>query len=379
MNEEHPLNVLVEQTEQPISAPPGPISLPNPSIPFQEVAKGIEQEKAPVGASLGPKFVQKSIRTYESDVAELMATKRSSLVDMVIAEQSKKKEVEEKVAVVKEVKTKSFNKKILFVGLSLLIIVCGLIGFYIFYQKSALSTPKPQVKQALPQSLVAADAQAVAPINLQSGGNLSGQDLAIEINLILKSKSGIGDGKIVEVVLSKKSGENNVRVPAFEAINAMSIGAPDILVRSLENNLFMGGYMVGSDPKLFMILKNNFFQNSYAGMLSWEKSMPDDLSTLFNLKTSTEPVAPIENVASTTETSSTTSALKSRPVSSFFGIRGKFVDKQIRNRDVREFIDDRGNMLFLYAFLDKDTLMISADEGAMLEVIDRIEKEKYIR
>jgi hypothetical protein len=51
----------------------------------------------------------------------------------------------------------------------------------------------------------------------------------------------------------------------------------------------------------------------------------------------------------------------------------------IQNKDVREFRDENGNILFLYAFIDNSTLAIAQTEEAMNEVITRFEKKAYVR
>jgi hypothetical protein len=46
---------------------------------------------------------------------------------------------------------------------------------------------------------------------------------------------------------------------------------------------------------------------------------------------------------------------------------------------VREFVDEDGKMLILYSFIDKDMMVITTDEAVLGGIVDRIEKQTYIR
>ena len=71
--------------------------------------------------------------------------------------------------------------------------------------------------------------------------------------------------------------------------------------------------------------------------------------------------------------------------SAIFGLQpaqwsgGSFKDKIIKNKDVREFSDISGNTLFLYSFINNNTIVIARDEGALGEIINRFENNAYVR
>ena len=176
----------------------------------------------------------------------------------------------------------------------------------------------------------------------------------------------IGDNKILELVLMQSvNGTTSNRVSATQLINSLGWGMDDTLKRSVTSNWMLGIY---SSPETnedfpFIVLKNDFFQNAFAGMFKWESSMPDDLVDLLGYK----------NKALGEEAMSTTS------VATYFNIRGTFEDRIIRNRDIREFISERGELLFLYTFLSKDLILITTSEAVIPALLDRIDKQTYVR
>jgi hypothetical protein len=66
-------------------------------------------------------------------------------------------------------------------------------------------------------------------------------------------------------------------------------------------------------------------------------------------------------------------------IASYFTIKGTFSDKVIKNRDVREFKNTKGELLFLYSFINKETLLLTTSESSFIALVDRIEKDAYVR
>jgi len=303
-------------------------------------------------------FSQKPLRTYEGDLAELMSKNKTSVATIAIAE-SKKNEGEEKIST--EVR-KNHTKQILLGFLSFALIAGGIVGGYYLYQKSSLAVPTP-VQKTLPIfSIVRADRQIVLTIAGEKE-----LELATKINETFSSivgANGENNQKIVEIILGEKKGEELNRISGSDFIKKASLKMPDALSRSLIDQWMIGTFIENDDNKIpFIIFKTDFFQNAFSGMLSWEASMPDDLADFLNFK---DKARASENTASTS-------------IASYFSIRGKFVDKQIKNRDVREFINNQGEILFLYSFIDKDTIVFTTSEQALINIIGRIEKQTYVR
>lgn len=72
----------------------------------------------------------------------------------------------------------------------------------------------------------------------------------------------------------------SVRVSAQEFFTALASAIPDTLLRSL-NQEFMFGIHAFNGNEPFILLKTNFFENSFAGMLKWEERMAREILPLF--------------------------------------------------------------------------------------------------
>ena len=113
---------------------------------------------------------------------------------------------------------------------------------------------------------------------------------------------------------------------------------PPSLLRSFEEKYMLGVYSFDTN-EFFIILKTSDFATSFAGMLKWEADLQKDIGVLFD----------IEQNASTTI--------------------NIFVDRSLKNKDLRILKDSVGNTLLLYSFVDKNTLIITKNEtvfGAIL-------------
>lgn len=316
-----------------------------------------------------------SIRTYEGDVAKTITARGTSAIDMAMAE--KKRETGDENVLTNSEPPTSHKKSILII-ISLVLVLAGLGGGYYLYSISPLAVVTPQVIQTKTSSLVPSDAQAIVAIDGLT---------AIEIIQAIQGKiSSIQNpGTITEIVpyTSDLNGTKS-RVTAQQMIKILKIPAPDILIRSLTPSWMLGAFTDSNNKKnIFIVIKNNFFQNAFAGMLAWESVMPDDLKQyLFSVapqgvSNSTSPSSTITSSSTLASTSPEAETLA--PVIPYFTLRGQFQDKIVKNKDVREFITADGDTLFLYSFIDNNRMVISANENTLAEIILRLEREAYVR
>ena len=296
---------------------------------------------------------QKPLRTYEGDVAEALARKKSSVMSMVVAENKRETGSES----ISNKPPSQVGKKLLLVLVSFIFIGAGITGAYYLYLKSPLVPDEP-VKQAVKiASIVTPDIQKVISVNSMK------RDQLITFLSSEFQKYEVGADKILELIPTTTSGSTTLRVTGSQFINTLELDMPDILKRSLTDRWMLGIHNSNEQDLPFMIFTTDFFQNAFAGMLKWEPSMPENLANLLGFRDRAQSNDPL----------STTS------IASFFNIRGTFEDKTVRNRDVREFISERGEMLFLYAFIDENTIIIATSESTISALLDRIEKQTYVR
>ena len=382
MNEENqPQNFSIPQSQPSPQNPPQPQSLEKE--PDQSTEKITHVTETP----------QKAIRTYESDVADVLAHKNISTANIAMAEQKKASGIE-RLGNVNDIESAETNtatnshpiKKTIIALLSLILIGGGAGAAYYFYSMSPLAgAPAIQQTSQKPTSLVPADSQVIIPID-----NLT------TLNIINLVKNEINKPQepntIKELIFVKNVNSQRSRVSGPEMIKIMDINVPDIITRSLGNDWMFGVYADQTGEKRFFIVSSiSYFQNTFAGMLQWESVMPDDLKLYFSNSTSIVK-APVEAelIGTSTATSTASSSLTSIASStastankyvsndSYTTLRGSFTDRIVGNRDVREFVTANGH-LFLYSFIDDSKLVFTGSESTLSALLDRLEQKAYIR
>ncbi len=398
----------------PANPPTKTISNPNRDIattrtPSTETAASLHEEIS--GIIESDKIAQdhtevndpnvKRLRTYESDIADLMSQKKLSRASIAIAEDKKKAEATKapdravetskselpiKTEIPKKIENRPVEQKkdwildkkiriedvevnnkpisnrnpshlvrnIFLTIVSLVLISGGLYAAYYLYSLSPVSpiktTPTPVSSSPnLPAAMITADIQRTLYIDGMNKvsiaeairgeiAKIQGKNTVTEIVPILSSDQLAGpDHKTI------------TKIPAKIMLNLMGIGLPDILSRSITSDWMLGVYSDTTGQKnVFVVVANDFFQNTFAGMLQWESSMP-------------ESVRPFIGNASTTINSA------------------HFVDRIVKNRDVREYVTSDKKTQFLYSFVSNDKLVIAENEEALTEAITRLERQNSIR
>ena len=320
--EEHPLNVLTEQATE-------------------------EERKKQI-------YTQKALRTFEGDIQEAIQERNASTASMVMAEQAK---TAASISQTKERRPSNFNKKLFIILASIILVILGLGGAYYFYLQSPLAPSAPTVQNPTDiPSIVSADAQKTLDLTgLGSGAARSATEKAI-------SNIATSNGSVLQIMPVEKGINGSLKIiNASDFISLLDLPAPNVLSRSLNNQWMLGTYNDNGMAAPFMILTDNFFQNAYAGMIAWENTMSDDFSNVFGY-------------SNITVGGSGTSTL-----ASYFNIQGSWKDGVIQNKDVRAFTKPDGTVLILYSFVDNNTIVITTDGKALSEIINRLEKQTFIR
>jgi hypothetical protein len=254
----------------------------------------------------------------------------------------------------------SHVKPILLMLISIALIGGGLYEGYVLYKKTVVEAPieTPDAPLVIP-SVIPHDAQVSVPL-----ANETGNALITKLYTVI-NKNSVSSGKNLELLLTKNSGAATMLMGGTEFVQKLNTQMPDVIFRSLTDRWMFGVYGEENGQKTtFMALTTDFFQNAFAGMLNWEdNAMPDDLALLLNFKDR----AKRDDLAATST------------IASYFTIKGTFSDKVIKNRDVREFRNTKGELLFLYSFINKETLLLTTTESSFIALVDRIEKDAYVR
>jgi hypothetical protein len=162
--------------------------------------------------------------------------------------------------------------------------------------------------------------------------------------------SGTGSSELKHLILRKGEGELAPLTAASDFLSILETEAPGSLVRSLEPTFMFGAL----GESRFIIFKLSSFENAFAGMLSWEKTLARDLGPLF-------ASAPL---------------LKTIPPESVF------LDVISRNKDVRvlsTFVASSTEPVLLYSFFDRKALIITDSLETLRVLVDRLTQELLSR
>lgn len=328
-----PKTKIAKEPQIPVAVP-RPAPPPAPVVPPAPIPRPVPTPPPPI---LKPEPPRERLRTYEGDVAKNFSTNKPNVIDIAIAE-SRRQNGDE---VISNRPIAQGFKKITIVLASIVLIAVSVGGLsYMYIKIKQNNTPVVVVKKG--QGLVRIDSQK--NIDIQS---LKKTDLTKVISTQLASQT-VNPDKITEFLIKINTGTTSQTVTAVEFIDTLRLSVSDAFRRAVTDKWMIGVYSDSQQNYPFIILKTDFFENAFSGMLRWESSMPEELSDVFNYRNR-------------------------------LGQRGSFVDRVIMNRDIREYIARNGDTLILYTFIDKNTVLITTSEVVVPAIIDRIEKQSYVR
>ncbi len=281
------------------------------------------------------------IRTYKSDVAKALKKEKTSMVQMVLAEHKKKEDVKKK-----KLSLSKKNTRLIVVSVILFVVtfaILSIVTIYLFDKKIT----ENHNKKTIASSLIFTEEQK--EINLT---NLSQE----KIIKLIQDEIMMTDIRLdfIKYLYFVENGtvqtEDGTEIIPRELslqkmFNILNMRMPDRLIRSLDSN-FMFGIHAFNGNQPFIILKTSYFENVFAGMLEWEPFLAQDIFPLFAYNETNAVYAE------------------------------KFEDVIIKNRDMRVLKNEKGEIILLYTFIDKNTAIITTNTDTLNEIILRLNRKK---
>ncbi|NQV88299.1 MAG: hypothetical protein HQ402_01945 [Parcubacteria group bacterium] len=302
--------------------------------------------------------VLKRLRTYEGDIAETIRKQNESVASINIAEQKRKE--------VSQVETEDsgpsyYIKNTVITIVSILLIVGGIGAIGIFYYLKSTNTPPPIINPV--KTIISAD--TIVEID---ASDLTKQKI---IDSVKNAQINGESGSITYVSFSNTSGETKTPIETEKFFTILQTKAPGALVRSF-NKEFMLGISSDENRSPFLLIKLDSFDNTFAGMLGWEKTAGEDLRSIF-LNEKLIPQITTTEFASSTGTSTATTTLIPIDLEQSWG------DLIVQNKDTRILRDLDSNIVLIYSFLDEQTLLITTNEKTFIEILNRFVTSKLTR
>ncbi len=272
----------------------------------------------------------KSLRTFAGDVEEAIAKQKFSASTIALAEQKRR---EEKPELVKIPEEKSHKNIYIYGSILLFILGIGTVTGVYFWRSN-------QDKQLVekPQTLIAYSKNVDIPI--------AGKNNAALVDEIVSEKKSF-NLPINSVLYINYVGDLGKQADISDVLHLLFPNMPPSLERSFEGSYMFGIYSYDTNEP-FVILTTNDYALSYSGMLRWEGSIVYDLRKIFS----------ITGNASSTLT---------------------FVDKSIKNYDLRVLQDDSRKTQLLYSFINRKTLVITKNENIFSAIVGKYQISKQAK
>ncbi|OHA27298.1 MAG: hypothetical protein A3C06_02100 [Candidatus Taylorbacteria bacterium RIFCSPHIGHO2_02_FULL_46_13] len=297
----------------------------------------------------------KALRTFESDVAEILKTQNTSAAQIVIAEQAKPKEEHIQTVIPQEPPRYPGLKNMLLLTTGILLISGALVFVaYLFFKPSA---PPETPVTSTGQAIISIDTQKVIDIT-----NLTPKQV---VEAIKKERDGasVRLNAIEVIILTEKDGAGNIRALDTKTfLEKITPSIPAMLIRTLDPSYVFG--LVGFDGNQpFIILHTNSYERAYDGMLSGEADLYREAGSIFVTGGGLLPGL------------STSSSV-------YFGTdpnKQLFHDMVIKNIDTRVVKNTQGDIIFLYSFPNESTIVITSNAKTFNQIIDKLKRANLVK
>ncbi len=279
----------------------------------------IPQEKTPTRNEKQQRL--KTLRTYQGDMQEYISKNNASIATIAVAEQKKKEKEDYKEDFQKyEVKNK------LLVTLSISFLVIGLVAILAVYltQTMGNETPTPMESSIITFS----EKEVVVPQNKQF--------IVSEFSRLVENWNSPANS-VLEIQFLDET-QSNIKSNIEKIVSFIGPNMPQTMIRSLTEDYMFGIYSFGQNAP-FIILKTKDYGVSYSGMLKWEENILNDLGFIFKIPGETSSYV--------------------------------FEDEFFKNKDLRVVRSSDRKTIFLYTFLDRETILITSTEEVFSALLDK--------
>lgn len=281
-----------------------------------------------------PNPLLKTLRSFHGDLEETINKNKESVVSIAVAEQKVKteeKKKEEKAVISGAPITKTqvvfedsfftkFKSSIsLVLALVLFISAIGVLTtLYILKADKKTTVPLKTEKSILPFT---------SKKEIETYSKNKEKIFSDLVSFKNSFKDSLNSILYLKLLYTTDKNENILDAENF--MNMLSTQAPQSLKRTFSGTNYMVGVFSFDTNEFFMLLKPSDYGNAYSGMLKWEPIMANDLSIFFpNSQNST----------------------------------GVFKDDVYKSKDVRVLRDNQGKVVLIYGFIDRETILITANE-----------------
>jgi len=272
----------------------------------------------------------KVLRTYTSDMADAVRENEASVIKIALAEKAKREEED----IYKKAEGTKTSKTFFVLG-GVFLIIAAIVGSSFLISKKE-KMPETIIKNT--NTFILHDTYLFIDVT-----NINGpEELFVKIN---QSSQEYTSG-VRAVFLTRTIEEVSEELTTDNFISKLKINAPNTLTRSLSNKYLFGQYKEKNSPDItannFLIFETNNYNQAYASLLDWEKTMSKDLDILFFSDNKAEDSS-----------------------------QKKWQDIIINNNDARVLYGQNGQAILYYTLINNKVIITNTLE-ALKEIISRI-------
>jgi hypothetical protein len=323
-----------------------------------------------------------SIHTLESDLASAVRNEDyGKNIIKIVTDPSKNSllqstpEEQGSVGGVKKINMSSVltKKNILVSVIAIFILASAGVIFYILYKAKNVEEDKAKAEARMQQQAIATTTEGNSPV-VKNSNVLNPEILqAADFSKLSKGEIIAEISKIKQTLADKKIQPNNniginTNLTVGELFQKLRYSGDNSLIRSFDDIYAFGLYSTKEGVfENYLLVKVNNFDLAFKSILDWEKYMPVDLKDVFIGNNE------VKNI-NTSETSTTTPEKIYAKKDT-----GVFVDRVLKNYDIREYIKNSDNSHIIYGFINSKYLLITSGESSFIDIKDRLLKDNILR
>ncbi len=332
-----------------------------------------------------------AIRTFRTDAMQVVDKNKISVVGAIAAEEERRILEKQEQARANPASSRISPGAFYLLGIATTLIILGgltFIGVQYLHRQTA-----PSTDITLPSIIFTEDQKTLSTAGLRKSE-------IMDMLVIEKNKADITLGAITSIYLTTgnpampKNGDRLLTTEEF--LTALGTRAPNAFIRALAPSFTLGVHEFSKNEP-FLIFTVTDYDNAYAGILTWESFLNADLAPLFGpafaeFYRSPSALLYRDVIKAAATTSTSTGDVRSNPESASTtvpivlpttattsdSLRAKgFEDARFRNKEVRVLRNDAGDIVLLYSFLSRDTLVITTNEFTLKEVLTRLTSKRF--
>ena len=282
-----------------------------------------------------------SVRTYKGDVQRAVTDHNISLASVVIKEEDKRRREAGKI-----IGGSRTNIVAIVLALVLLTSGAGIFGYFFLLREKPTRPGDIPSQIALPEPLLFSDTQTILDVT-----GLEDRSVRFRLDTIIGENLRVGSVKNVVLTETQPFGQGDriVLVNGEEVFSKFGLSVPERLPRLFAPQFMLGIYSFKKNSA-FLLFNFENYQAVFSEMLSWEKTMSNEIYPLLSGENSPADIK-----------------------------TAIWEDEVIQNIDTRVLRNVTGAPYILYSFLGtRNTLVITTEVDTLNEVRTRIQTPRGV-